>query len=116
MTLVVDEAAKKATVTIDKSKLVSHGRDSIGNLLKQIHIYRCTADVNAANTLYSSLTEITDEWLVVRGIVDLHKPKREVFVQANTVEIDNKVVVLEYEKSARGLIQSWVERYEALDI
>lgn len=116
MTLDIDQAAKKATVTIDKSKLVSHGRDSIGTLLRQIHIHRCTANVNAASTLYSNLTEVTDDWLAVRDVVSLHKPKREVFVQANTAEHNGKITVLEYEKSAKGLIQSWAERCDSLNI
>ena len=46
----------------------------------------------------------------VRGEVLRRKTPRKVFVQANTVEEDGKVVLREYEPTLEGMVSSWADR------
>jgi dipeptidyl-peptidase-3 len=51
----------------------------------------------------------------VRDVVLLKKQPRKVFVQANTfVGEDGNVSIKHYEPTPEGMIQSWVDREEAL--
>jgi dipeptidyl-peptidase-3 len=116
MNLDVDFETHQITVTIDQSKLLSRAKQSLRQLLLKIHICRCTAVVDAARTFFGGLTEVNEYWLKIRDIVATHKPRKEVFVQANTYEEDGDVGIKEYELSAEGCIQSWTERCELLDL
>ncbi|PVH83360.1 peptidase M49, dipeptidyl-peptidase III [Cadophora sp. DSE1049] len=116
MKLIIDDEHKKVKVHIDRSQLESHGRKAIGDLLLKIHVYRCTADVEAATGFYTELTSVDKEMLRIRDIVEHNKGRKEVFIQANLVQEGGKVKVVEYEKSAEGLIRSWVERRDLIGI
>lgn len=116
MTLEVDRDLNQVHVRIDESKLESCGRKAIGELLLHIHIYRCTADVKGAREYFGKLTAIDDYWLGIKDIVATHKPKKEVFVQANTFLEGDTVGLREYEKSALGVLQSWAERSTMLNL
>ena len=120
MILEVDEELRQLRVRIGESKLESCGRKAIGELLLHIYIYRCTADVEAARKYYGELTAINDYWLRVREIVASHRPRREIFVQGNTIlegEGEGELVNLrEYAKDAGGVLQSWADRSTMLDM
>ncbi len=98
-------------VHVDQAKILSHGRPAIASLLLRLHIYRCTADVEACRSYYEDLTAVEGVFLEWREIVLANKKPRFVFVQANTVLEDDETVRLkEYDASAEGMIQSWAER------
>ena len=116
MSLEVNKELMQVRVRIDESKIESCGRKAIGELLLHIHIYRCTADVKAARKYYGELTAINDEWLSIREIVASHKPKREIFVQSNTILEGQRVGLREYAQDAGGVLQSWADRSTMLNL
>lgn len=116
MSFEIKEPLRQIHINIDESKLLSCGGKAIGELLLHVHIYRCTADVEAASEYFGGLTAIDDYWLRIREIVATHKPRKEIFVQANTVHERGVVVVEEYEQSAEGVLQSWADRCKLLDL
>lgn len=80
-------------------------------MLLRLHIYRCTADVQSCREYYEELSRVYDEYLVWRDIVVAKKEPKWVFVQANTfLDDDKKVILKEYEPTAKGVVQSWAER------
>jgi dipeptidyl-peptidase-3 len=90
---------------------VSHGKPALGRMLLRLHIYRCTADVQSCREYYEELSRVHDEYLVWRDIVVTKKEPKWVFVQANTfLDDDKKVILKEYEPTAKGVVQSWAER------
>jgi dipeptidyl-peptidase-3 len=90
---------------------VSHGKPALGRMLLRLHIYRCTADVQSCREYYEELSRVHDEYLVWRDIVVAKKEPKWVFVQANTfLDDDKKVILKEYEPTAKGVVQSWAER------
>ena len=67
--------------------------------------------MKAGTEMYAAITEV-DEWFAtkMRPAVLAKKTPRKVFVQANTVLEGGKVVLKEYEASARGMIESYADR------
>jgi dipeptidyl-peptidase III len=110
MTVDCDPSANKLTVRVDRSKILSHGKPAIGDLLLKLHTYRCTADVKACRIFYEDLTRLDDVFLEWRKIVLANKRPKQLFVQANTFLEGGQVRLKEYEENIEGLIQSWVER------
>ncbi|KAI0167004.1 dipeptidyl peptidase III [Hypoxylon sp. FL1284] len=102
--------AKKIIVNVDRSKIISHGKKALGEMLLRLHMYRCTADVQACREYYEDLSYVDAECLEWRQIVIDNKPPPLLNVQANTF-IDGEAVTLrEYEPTVEGIIQSWAER------
>ncbi|CAH0017174.1 unnamed protein product [Clonostachys rhizophaga] len=102
------------TIKLDRSKILTAGRDAVGKYLQKLHIYKSTADVETGNKFYVDMTTVgLDFWgTKVRDIVLKNKQPRKVFVQANTTldEASGKVSIKHYEASLAGMVQSWVDR------
>ncbi|KAA6411032.1 MAG: dipeptidyl-peptidase III [Lasallia pustulata] len=99
-------------IRLDRSKIISHGRPAVEQYLQKLHVYKCTADLEAGRTLYEEMTHVDDWWgKDVRAEVLRRKTPRKVFVQANTFLDDGgKVQLKEYEPTLEGMIQSFAER------
>jgi len=115
--------AKTVRVDIDKSKIVSHGRPSLGRLTLRLHVYRCTADIGACHEFYEPLTAVEGEYAQWRQVVvfrqgsnaeDQSRVRTDPggkIVQANTfLNEDGTVRLKVYDESNEGIIQSFVER------
>ena len=99
-------------IHLDRSKILSHGRPAVEDLLQKLHIYKSTADVEAGKKMYDEVTSVDEWWQKLRPVVLSKKTPRKVFVQANTV-LDEKtgdVKLVEYEPTMEGLIASYAER------
>ncbi|KAG2420017.1 hypothetical protein HFD88_004814 [Aspergillus terreus] len=106
-----DPVAKELFVRVDRSKIVSHGKPSIGRMLCKIHIWHCTADVNACRPFYESLSAVDGEYEIWRQIVVSKPQPRWKFVQPNTfLKDDGTVELRDYEANDVGIIKSFFER------
>lgn len=105
-----DANARRLTVKVDRNKLLSHGKPSLGRLLCRIQIWRCVADVKSCSEFYKKLSAVTNEYETWRQIVCSNPEPRWKFVQANTFLRDDKVELRVYDESNEGMIQSWAER------
>ncbi|KAK4141234.1 peptidase family M49-domain-containing protein [Dichotomopilus funicola] len=105
-------AEKTLRIHINRAKILSHGKPSLGRLLTKIHIWRCTADIPSREALYEPLSTVDgiyEEW---RQIVVAHPEPQGMFVQANTLlDRNGRVEVKVYEESREGIIQSFAERW-----
>lgn len=106
-----DQGANTLYVRVDSSKFSSGGRSALGEMLRCLHIWRCTADVEACRAFYEPLCEVKGEFEVWRQVV-ASKPKVPwKFVQANTfLREDGEVELRTYDASNEGIIKSFVER------
>ena len=111
MTVKHDPAAKTVHVHADRSKITSHGKPSLGRMLRRIHIWRCIADVKSCREFYEPLSVVDGEYEAWREIVASKPEPGWKFVQANTIlQEDGEVDLKVYEKSNEGIIQSFAER------
>lgn len=106
-----DPAGPDPFVHVNRSKILSHGKPSIGGILCKIHMWHSTADVDACRPFYESLSAVDGKYKVWRQIVlSKHEPKWK-FVQPNTfLRNDGKIELKEYEPNNVGIIQSFFKR------
>ncbi|KAK1730790.1 hypothetical protein CaCOL14_002881 [Colletotrichum acutatum] len=101
-------------IKLDRSKILTTGREAVGKYLQKLHVYKATADVENGTAFYKEMTNVDmDFWgTKARNVVLANKQPRKVFVQANTYldEATGKVNIKHYEASPAGIIQSWVDR------
>lgn len=110
MAVVHDKQSQGLTVKVDRSKIISHGKPALGEMLLRLHMYRCTADVTACRAYYEDLSEVKGEYLEWREAVLASKPPPLVFTHANTFLEGDEVVLREYAPTVEGVIQSWADR------
>lgn len=110
MAIECDLAQQRLIVQVDRSKILTHGKPALGRMLLRLHIYRCTADVQACRSYYENLSEVGGEYLKWRDIILAKKEPNWLFVQANTFLNKDQVSIKEYDVTEEGVIQSWVER------
>ncbi|KAM4059717.1 peptidase family M49 domain-containing protein [Hirsutella rhossiliensis] len=102
------------TIKLDRSKILTSGREAVSKYLQKLHIYKSTADVENGTKFYTDMTTVDPGFwgTKIRKVVLDQKQPRKVFVQANTTldEASGKVSMKHYEASLVGMIQSWVDR------
>jgi len=98
-------------VRVDRSLVLSKGKEAAGKLLIELQVRKSTADAIGSREFYNNLTKPIQGWEgEIRDIVLRKKLPRKIFVQPNTTLVDDKVVLKEYPLTASGVIQSFVER------
>ncbi|XP_072517707.1 dipeptidyl peptidase 3 [Salminus brasiliensis] len=104
-----------ALITLDRSKILTVGKNAIQKFLCRLQVHKSTADVEGGRALYQGYSAVTSDgshdFLRLRETVLLRKEARKMFVQANTRVKGEAVELEEYEASAAGLIQSFTERF-----
>jgi dipeptidyl-peptidase-3 len=99
------------TIRLERSRILDLGRPAVEDYLQKLHIYKSTADFDAAKRMYDEITTVEPFYEnLVRPAVLSKKTPRKVFVQANTVEKNGEVELKEYESTPAGMVQSYVER------
>lgn len=98
-------------IHMDRSKIQSVGVPALSDFLLKLQIYKTLADELHGTELFLETTRVPEEWHLIRDTVIESKQPRKVFVQGNTfITKDGQVELKEYEPSAIGMIQSFVER------
>jgi len=102
-------------MTVDKEKIHTTGKQAIGDFLRKLQVYKATADVAAARTMFDHYSEVPEEgpqpfasWI---PLILRKKQPRRFLVQAHTELKGEEVVLHQYEPSAEGMIRSFVERF-----
>jgi dipeptidyl-peptidase-3 len=97
-------------VQLNRNDILTKGVPAVGDFLMRLNVYKATADAHNGIQFYVDSTTVDDSWLPIRDIVIAKKLPRKMFVQASTVVDQDKVRLIEYEPTLKGLIQSYVER------
>jgi dipeptidyl-peptidase III len=105
-----DPSRNSLTVVVDGSRIISHAKPALGNMLLRLHMYRCTADVKSCRAYYEDLSEVDGEYIEWRKVVLSKKQPRYNYVHANTFLQEGEVILKEYPATSEGVIQSWAER------
>jgi len=97
-------------ISLDRTKIRSHGIPAVGAYLQKLHVFKSTADFAAGQKLYKEICTVNEDMAKYREVVMRKKLPRKQFVQANTKLVDGEVKLVEYEATLEGLIKSFVER------
>jgi dipeptidyl-peptidase-3 len=101
---------QKLLVRLDDSRILTHGKPALVQMLLRLHIYRYTAQVDKYRSYHEDLTQVTEEFLAWRKVVLAHKLLPLLYVQSNTIHHHDSVSLKEYDASFEGIIQSWAKR------
>ena len=96
-------------ITVHRDKLGQPAVDALGELLHDLHVYKCTGNTEGI-AYYADKTNVGD-YAKYRDVVIAKKRPRKQLIQANTVAEGDKVTVREYDESEVGMIQSFAERH-----
>lgn len=105
-----DPPTQRLTVRVDASKIRTHGKPALGEMLLRLHMFRCTADARGCREYYEELSGVEEEFLGWRDAVLTNKPPPMVFVHANTFLEGGEVMLREDEPTVEGVVRSWAER------
>lgn len=97
-------------ITLDRSKINSHGKPAVGKYLQKLSVYKSIADVKNGSDLYATMTGVGEVMAGYRDVVLRKKQPRKQFVEANTFLKNGGVELKHYDATCEGLIQSYVER------
>lgn len=62
MTIQHDKKSQSLTVRVNRSRILSHRKPALGQMLLRLHMYRCTADAAACRAYYEELSEVDGEY------------------------------------------------------
>ncbi|KAF8903038.1 aflatoxin-detoxifizyme [Mucidula mucida] len=100
-----------AYVRVDREKVLTKGKQVVGQLLIELQVRKSTADGAGAREYYTSLTAPIAGWDgKIRDIVLKKKLPRKIFVQPNTFVVDGQVKLKEYPMTPAGVVESFIER------
>ncbi|CED83297.1 Dipeptidyl peptidase III [Phaffia rhodozyma] len=100
-----------ATIKLNREKVLKEGSNSMGRLLVELQVRKCTADGKGARSFYEQLTTPIENWDgELRDLVISKKAPRKLFCQPNTFIVDGEVILKEYPLTLEGLIESTIER------
>lgn len=98
-------------ITLDRTKINSHGKPAVGKYLQKLNIYKSVADVESGTNMYAEMTGVDAVMAGYRDVVLRKKQPRKQFVMANTyLNKDGSVELKEYKATCKGIIQSYAER------
>jgi dipeptidyl-peptidase-3 len=100
-------------VTLNRSKIITIGRKTVGDFLTRLQIFKSTADVERGTKYYSELSQVPPLFLTIREIVLTQKKPRHVFVQPHTYMEQNEVRYEIFEPNPEGLITSFIKRFDS---
>ena len=108
----VDVDDDNFTVSIDRSKIMSHGMPKLMDFLLKLQVYKSTADIENATLLFGKYSEVNDYHLNIRKITLDKKKPRSIFAQPYSYIDDNDNVQLKsYDSNVEGIINSVCDNY-----
>ena len=103
-------------VFLDRSKISTVGRQSIGQFLLALQTHKSLGDVEAGTAMYNRLAAVPEDMIALRDIVMARKEPRKLLVQPHLyTQPDGTVGLREFEASFSGMVSSFVARFPAED-
>ncbi|XP_071490506.1 dipeptidyl peptidase 3-like [Diadema antillarum] len=111
-----EDGKDDVVIQIDRTKIETVGKEAIGTFLRKLQVYKSLGDFETGKAFFNGYSVVDDstpeKFLSLRQVVLDRKQPRRIFVQCNTfVGSDGEVVLTEYDQSATGVVQSFVERF-----
>lgn len=99
------------SIKLDRSLIETAGHECIKDYLMHLHIYKCSGDDKSGSHYFIERSTVTPDLAKLRDTVMSKRLPRRQFIQINTSLSDsNEVVLQEYEETAQGMLDSFVER------
>ncbi|XP_063224799.1 dipeptidyl peptidase 3-like [Bacillus rossius redtenbacheri] len=88
------EYGKRITIHVDRTKILTAGRRAVGDFVRKLHIFKCTADVTSARKLYDRYSVVPEEGRYPLGRWDVltaetHSAPVRMFLHSNTLHVEH---------------------------
>lgn len=101
------------TLTLDRDKIHTVGREAIAEFLRKLNVYKATADAEAGRELYERYTTVEPELLALRDDVIARAKPRHIWVQPVTdLDLEGNAILRTYPATPRGVIESFLDRFD----
>lgn len=109
----LNEENSSVKIIVNKEMILCYGQFLVAEILKNIHIWKCTGDCESAKAFFDKYSEVNEFYLKIRQITCENEVPRRLELYHNLVMKDNKSIVLEeYPETLEGIIESFVDRYQ----
>ena len=101
-------------ITLDRTKIESHGKPAIGLFLQKLQIFKSTANYKAGKELYDKYSSVSEEFIAFRELVLEYKKPRRIMVQPHlTMAKEGASITLNdsFTLDAGGMIESFQQRF-----
>eukprot|EP00127_Corallochytrium_limacisporum_P000695 Clim_evm14s23 gene=Clim_evmTU14s23 len=103
-------------ITVDRSKIDSHGKPAIARFLTKLQVYKAIADTEEGLKMYNGYSTVDEYFINLRKIVLARKQPRSMFVQVDTtINKDGTVSLAPFDATVRGICSSMKTRYPPED-
>jgi dipeptidyl-peptidase III len=110
-TIKIDEENDNFIIGFNKQLLLTEGINIIKEFVKQLQIYKSTADVENGSELFEKYSDVSEYFINLRRIYVKYKKPREQHIQPHLELSFNDVIYAEYEASSIGEIESFVDNW-----
>lgn len=100
---------------VDYTKISSAGFQAISNFLTKLGCFKATGDVKRGRELFAKYSEYDDTMLRIRQIVIDNIRPRECDLQCHFVFNGREPILINFEETFDGVIQSFQQRYPRYD-
>jgi len=107
-----DKDEKDFVIIVDKAELVEQGHRLVSDMLVKLNVWKASGNVTAAKEFYSEHSFVDERMLKIRKIVIEKMPPRALTINHNLIYENGEVYVKEYEETCKGLIQSYLDRFD----
>ncbi|PAA77368.1 hypothetical protein BOX15_Mlig003174g4, partial [Macrostomum lignano] len=104
------------TVRLDRSKISSVAKPTIGEFLNRLQSFKSTCSVEAGRAFFESYSTVDAYFQRLRDIVIARRKPRRVFIQANlSMDSAGSVSIVEYSDGPAEMIRSFRDRFSDED-
>jgi len=96
--------------SLDRTKIDSVGAPAVRDFVKLLQQFKATGNVEKGQELFDKYS-VTEQFVQWRNIVIDRRQPRRIMVQCNTSLEGDNVILQEYEETAEGSVQSFLDRF-----
>ena len=98
-------------INLNKDKILNEGVNVLTTFMRKIQEYKSKADIKNAKKIFYKYSEMNENILKIREILQKNKKPKSIFVQPNFYLKNNKVNLREFDISSEGIIESFMSNY-----
>lgn len=99
-------------IHLDEKNLVAEGKELVTKLLMVLQTYKASGCVERGERWYNEYSEVSEFFLKIREIVQMHKKPRRVELNNNLMRYsEDSIEPVCYPESMTGMCLSWADRF-----
>ena len=98
-------------IQLNKEMILCSSNEILSKFLLKIHIWKCTGDVESATECINHYSEIDDNFLKIKKIIEKKDEHSLLYLYHNLIEQEGTISYKEYQENLEGIIESNLDRF-----